>query len=98
MNDETIEEVVPAYTISAIFRNPNVTHRLALFPTHHIDELESQLFDKRGRAYLTCLATGRARPAKPEEIVRQLWIRRLIEHYGYPLARITVEYPITFGR
>jgi type I restriction enzyme M protein len=30
--------------------------------------------------------------------VRQLWIARLTGHYGYPLSRIAVEYPITFGR
>lgn len=34
--------------------------------------------------------------AKPEEIVRQLWIHRLA-HY-YPLDQLQVEYPITFGR
>ncbi|TXT31016.1 MAG: type I restriction/modification system N-6 DNA methyltransferase [Planctomycetota bacterium] len=36
--------------------------------------------------------------AKPEEIIRQLWIHKLINHYGYPIARLTVEFPITFGR
>ena len=36
--------------------------------------------------------------AKPEEVVRQLWIFRLMHHYQYPLPRITVYYPITFRR
>jgi type I restriction enzyme M protein len=36
--------------------------------------------------------------AKPEEIVRQLWLYRLEHHYNYPVSRLGVEYPITFGR
>jgi type I restriction enzyme M protein len=39
---------------------------------------------------------GRSR--ETEEAVRQLWILRLTKHYGYPINRLTVEYPITFGR
>ena len=37
-------------------------------------------------------------PAKKEEVVRQLWLRRLTTDYRYPIERIQVEYPITFGR
>ena len=36
--------------------------------------------------------------AKPEEVVRQLWIHRLLTIYKYPVSRLAVEYPITFGR
>jgi len=35
--------------------------------------------------------------AKPEEIVRQLWIYRLLTEYGYPKERIDVEKVIYFG-
>jgi type I restriction enzyme M protein len=45
-----------------------------------------------------CQVRGKEVLAKPEEIVRQLWIHRLANHYHYPLAQIQVEYPITFGR
>ncbi len=47
---------------------------------------------------MKCLATDKDRPAKPEEIVRQGWIHRLLTHYKYPSKRIGIEYPITFGR
>ena len=35
---------------------------------------------------------------KPEEIVRQLYATRLIEHYGYAKKRLCFEYKVTFGR
>ena len=56
-----------------------------------------ELFDKRDKAYLRCLASDKDRLAKPEEIVRQLYIRRLINEYGYPKERIDVEKGGYFG-
>lgn len=34
----------------------------------------------------------------PEEAVRQLYIARLNQQYGYPISRIKLEYPVHFGR
>lgn len=45
-----------------------------------------------------CPVRNREVQLKPEERTRQLWIARLVNEYGYPLSRIAVEYPITFGR
>lgn len=53
---------------------------------------------KNGKRYLTCLVRNKEILAKPEEIVRQLWLQRLTQHYGYPVTRLAVEHPITFGR
>ena len=53
---------------------------------------------KNGKRYLTCLVRKKEVLAKPEEIVRQLWLQRLTQHYGYPVTRLAVEHPITFGR
>jgi type I restriction enzyme M protein len=47
---------------------------------------------------MPCLARNKPVSAKKEEIVRQLWLRRLTEDYRYPIERIQVEFPITFGR
>lgn len=33
----------------------------------------------------------------PEEIVRQLFLFELTEHYHYPIKRISIEQPIKFG-
>jgi type I restriction enzyme M protein len=97
-SDRSVEGLLPRLSIDDIFRDPKVSHRLNIFPPEHVANLNAQLFDKRGKPYLKCYASGKERPAKPEEIVRQLWIRRLSEHYGYPLSQINVEVPITFGR
>lgn len=35
--------------------------------------------------------------ANPEEIVRQLWVYKLINYYGYDKSEIALEKPITFG-
>lgn len=49
-------------------------------------------------SHVICLVRKKEVQLKPEERNRQLWLARLIEQYGYPLSRIQVEYPITFGR
>jgi type I restriction enzyme M protein len=86
------------YTINSIFKNTAIRHSLELFSEADIDVIETSIFDKNGKPYLKCLASGKDRPAKPEEIVRQLWIRSLIDRYKYPASRLAVEFPITFGR
>ena len=35
--------------------------------------------------------------ANPEEIIRQLWVYKLINYYGYDKDEIALEKPITFG-
>ena len=49
------------------------------------------------RRYLKCHATGKDRQVKPEEIVRQLYLHKLIHEYGYPKDRIAIEKGVYFG-
>ena len=84
-------------TINEIFRDSDTHHRLSLFDLADLKIIEGGIFDKDGKPYLKCLATDKDRPAKPEEIVRQLWIRKLMIQYGYPKSRITAEHPVAFG-
>lgn len=86
------------HNFSTIFKDANIRNSLTQFTGAHLDRIETSLFDKNGKATLKCLATGKDKLAKPEEIVRQLWLLELNETYGYPLSRIQIEYPITFGR
>lgn len=44
-----------------------------------------------------CYITGKLRPDKPEEHVRQRWARSLVEEYGYDSADIAVEFRIKIG-
>jgi type I restriction enzyme M protein len=88
----------PPHTFTSLFRDEKIVYTLSQFAVADIQKIESSLFDKNGKAYIKCLITDKDRQAKPEEIIRQLWLHRLIHHYGYPKERITIEFPITFGR
>lgn len=83
----------PQVAVENILRGS--THALTIFKPKAIAALS--LFLKNGKAYLTCYATGKDRPAKPEEIVRQLYVKMLMDDYGYPAERIAIEKPVQFG-
>jgi len=70
-------------------------HGLNLFCEKLIDYID--IFDKNGKPYIKCLASDADRPAKPEEIVRQLFILKLMKEYGYPKERMGVEKEVWFG-
>lgn len=70
-------------------------HALTIFRPELVSSLS--IFLKRGRPYLKCFVTGKERPAKPEEIVRQLYVKTLIDDYGYPPERIAIEKPVYMG-
>ena len=84
-----------ALTLQGILRGS--AHALTIFKREAVAKLETELFLKRGKPYLKCYATGKDRPAKPEEIVRQLYVKKLMDDYGYPSDRVAVEKPVQFG-
>lgn len=81
------------HTIAEILRSSD--YGLGIFSDEELSSLS--MFTKAGKAYLQDSATGRDRPATPEEIVRQLFVTRLIETYGYPRERIATEKAVYFG-
>jgi len=85
------------YSIQDIFRSKDAKHRIVLFGSDQIEWLEHRIFDKDGKPYLRCLASDRDRMVKPEEVVRQLWIKKILEEYRYPKERIEVERSVWFG-
>lgn len=82
-----------SYTIADIMQSSD--YGLTIFSSQEVAALD--IYDKKGKPYLKCLATDRERPAKPEEIVRQLYLYRLIHDYGYPKERIELEKGVYFG-
>ena len=48
--------------------------------------------------FIKCLVRGKEIRLSPEEAVRQMFIRKLIDEYGYRPAQMSVEHPIHFGR
>ncbi len=72
-------------------------HAMTIFTAEEKADLDAGIFVKRDKPNQKCYATGKDRPAKPEEIVRQLYLKKLMDHYGYPAERIAVEKPVQFG-
>lgn len=81
------------YSIADILKSTD--YALEVFELEEIAAIK--LFDKRSKPYLKDFVDGKDRPAKPEEIVRQLYLYRLIHTYGYPAERISVEKAVYFG-
>lgn len=81
--------------LDRIFRDPEIKHGLRIFEARELEKL--QLNEENGKVFVRCVVTGKKRLAKPEEIIRQLTICKLIDDLGYPLSRIKIEVPIKMG-
>ena len=86
--------------IQSILKDSN--YNLALFSANEIAALQRKVFLKNTRGkevpYVKCIVREKDIQLKPEEIVRQLYATRLIEHYDYSRKRLVFEYLVTFGR
>ena len=76
----------------------NSKYDLTIFDKNRIDEIEKNIREENGKYYIKCLIRDKEVQAKPEEIVQQLYIDKLINEYEYPKQLIRVLHPITFGR
>ncbi len=90
--------------LDTIFKDASIKHGLKEFQGINVTE-EIKIFEKENdKFYVHCLKRGRDilvySPSKnaPEEIIRQLWLKKLNSEYGYSLERIEVEKSIQFGR
>ena len=86
-------------TISDILKDSNYSSEL--FSDKEINELEQRISirESKGKrtAWVKCLIRSKEVKLNPEEIVRQLYLNRLINHYKYPQQLIQVEVGINFG-
>ncbi|MEY8391552.1 N-6 DNA methylase [Lachnospiraceae bacterium 45-W7] len=78
-------------------------YKLTQFSTVSIDAVEKNIImkqDKKGNdvAYVRCLVRNKDIKLTPEELVRQLYIYKLVHEYGYPVERMELERAISFGR
>ena len=83
--------------LDRIFKDPEVKHGLSLFTADELEAIENLLVDKDGRFYIPCQIKDKYKVAKPEEIVRQVFIHQLLHEYKYPKERIDVERVVYFG-
>ena len=89
--------------ISEILKDSD--YKLDLFSPTSIQNLEKQITQKPSKNasgdftyYTKCLIRDKEVKLTPEEIVRQLYLDKLIGEYGYAKTRIQLEYPVHFGR
>jgi len=83
--------------IKQIFSASDVKHGLTLFTNKEIRAVEDMIIERDGKFYIRCQIKDRYKVTKPEEIVRQLWVYRLLNEYNYPKERIDIERVIYFG-
>lgn len=92
--------------LDKIFRDPRIKYGLKEFSNLKIDEVLNIFEKEKGKFYLTCLKRNKnllvwneeKQRGAPEEIIRQLWIFKLIIDYSYPLDQIKVEENVYFGK
>lgn len=65
------------YNIDEILKSSETKHSLGLFDKKLISSIN--ICDKNGKPYLKCFGSDKKRAAKPEEVVRQLFIKKLLE-------------------
>lgn len=92
--------------LDKIFKKTDQPYGLDEFSAIHPEDV-LEIFEKeKGKFYLKCLKRDRdllvwneeKQAGEPEEIVRQLWIHKLINEYNYSIGRIEVEVNVDFGR
>lgn len=75
----------------------NGKYDLTIFSSEAIDRIETGIFKKKDKYFLKCLKRNTDIQVKPEEIVRQLMLDKLINEYHYPLDLLAVEFSVAFG-
>ena len=81
--------------LDRIFKDPEVKHGLKTFSSTDLAKLN--IFEEDGKSFIKCRVSDRKKVAKPEEVIRQLTINRLIDDLHYPLKRLDAEVPIKMG-
>lgn len=92
--------MTPQDILNKILRDTK--HDFTIFEKKAIDDLRKRIKIKElkgeEKPFVKCLIRNRDIILKPEEIVRQLYIEKLVSHYGYTIDRMAVENPVHFGR
>lgn len=77
-------------------------YKLELFSQKAIENLEEKIVIKEGKTapnyYVACLVRDKQIKLTPEEIIRQLYLDKLMNEYGYAKNKIRVEVAVQKGR
>lgn len=81
--------------IQMILKDSN--YHLDLFDISEIQCLRQRIEGKK-QPMTYCPIRGKAIQLKPEELIRQLYVERLLNRYHYPRERLRFEHLVNFGR
>ena len=70
---------------------------LKVFTDKDIADLQRQIKKKNNKFFVKCIIRDKDILLKPEEIIRQIYTKKLINDYKYPKDRIKFEHPVQFG-
>ena len=81
----------------------DTSYKTEQFSSDAIERLNAKIKekeDKKGKKYalIECIVRKKDIRLNPEEVIRQLFLDKLINEYGYPVSRIKLEYQVYFGR
>ena len=86
--------------IQTILKDSN--YHLDLFTDNEVSVLREKIFTKtvRGKktSHIKCIIRNNEIQLKPEELIRQLYVARLLTQYRYPKERVRFEHLVNFGR
>ena len=95
MTDKNLKTMRQPDIIQTILKDSN--YHLDLFDTSEIQSLRQRIEGKK-TPITYCPIRGKAVQLKPEELIRQLYVERLLNRYHYPRERIHFEHLVNFGR
>lgn len=85
--------------IQAILKSSD--YNFTIFNNAEIKWLESRITETEGKKGIeykaSCIIRNKEIKITPEEVVRQLYLKVLIDKYHYPEKRIQLEYPVNIG-
>ena len=80
----------------------DTNYKLTQFSEEHIADFEKNIIVKETKGkqtpYVVCAIRNKEIKLTPEEVVRQLYVKFLMQDLNYPKDRIVLEYEVTFGR
>ena len=72
-------------------------YKLTQFREEKIQALESRIVERNNKYFVNCPVRKKEIQLKPEEIVRQLYLDKLISEYGYDIEHFRVLSEVTMG-
>ncbi|MYB95412.1 type I restriction enzyme HsdR N-terminal domain-containing protein [Candidatus Poribacteria bacterium] len=82
--------------IQTILKDSN--YHLDLFHASEIQSLRQRIEGNQKTPITYCSIRGKAVQLKPEELIRQLYVERVLNQYHYPRERVRFEHLVNFGR